>query len=330
MSNEAGYTAQSITLAVAPKVPALLSLCGSLYIVWSVLSSKQKRSNIYHRLMLGLSCSDILASHVYFLGTWLIPRGSSGPFGDVYWAAGTERTCNYSGFFNQVGVASPLYNASLSIYYLLHIHYGWREGSLKRIETAFHLFPVTFALGTSITALSTDLYGNVFWTCWINPDPPQANTRHFQWAFLFAPVWISVSIQTVVMTSLWWKMRRQEKLIARKYDLRHPTDETNESETGSNLGTQGNPEVDEETGTTNAAHTSQQSHHNINDNGSKHSSRIAVQGSLYVLAFYVAWFFPTVQRITELAHGTNFFVIQALDTTLLPLQGFFNVIIYLR
>lgn len=103
MTSTEGYTTESIVLAIAPKAPALLSLGGSIYIIWSVLSSREKRSNIYHRLMLGLSCSDILASHIYFLGTWLVPRGSSGPFGDVYMAFGTDdSTCSYSGFFNQL------------------------------------------------------------------------------------------------------------------------------------------------------------------------------------------------------------------------------------
>ena len=60
------------------------------------------------------------------------------------------------------------------------------------------------------------------------------------------------------------------------------------------------------------------------------SKRIAVQGMLYVVAFYMTWLFPTISRITELAAGKNFFAIQFLDTFLIPLQGFFNCGIYLR
>jgi len=70
------YTAQSKILAITPKIPALLSMAGSIYIVQNVLRHKEKRRSIYNRLMLGISISDILASHSYFLGTWLVPRGS--------------------------------------------------------------------------------------------------------------------------------------------------------------------------------------------------------------------------------------------------------------
>jgi hypothetical protein len=292
------YTAQSKTLAIIPKIPALLSMMGSGYIVNNILRHPDKRKNLYNRLMLGISVCDIIASHSYFLGTWLIPRGSSGPFGYVFWAFGTDGTCNYGGFFNQFAVASPLYNAALSIYYLLKIRFNWKDSSLKRIEPIFHGFPILYGVGTAITALVKQLYGNVFWTCWINPDPPQANFRYFQWFFLFAPVWLCIIIQTIIMVVLWWMMRKQERMIAQKYQLR------------------------EEGG--------RQRTSIINEKEVKHSSKIAMQGILYVCGFYITWFFPTVQRITELSHGQNFFVFQALDTGLLPLQGLLNVLIYMR
>ena len=60
------------------------------------------------------------------------------------------------------------------------------------------------------------------------------------------------------------------------------------------------------------------------------SRKIAVQGLLYVGAFYITWMFPTVSRITELVAKKNYFPIQFLDTFLIPLQGFFNFMIYIR
>ena len=60
------------------------------------------------------------------------------------------------------------------------------------------------------------------------------------------------------------------------------------------------------------------------------SKKIAVQGLLYVGAFYITWLFPTISRITELVAKKNYFPIQFLDTFLIPLQGFFNFMIYIR
>jgi len=60
------------------------------------------------------------------------------------------------------------------------------------------------------------------------------------------------------------------------------------------------------------------------------SQAIAFQGILYVSAFYVTWFFPSLQRMIELALNRNYFILQMFDTALLPLQGLFNAFIYLR
>jgi hypothetical protein len=123
---------------------------------------------------------------------------------------GTDRTCSYSGFFNQFAVASPIYNTMLSVYFLLKIRYGWQENDLAKVGPVFHAFPVAFAIGTSFFALFRQpdtLYGNVFWTCWINPDPPQPDFRWFQWSFLFAPVWACVFFQTVAMAFLYMSVR---------------------------------------------------------------------------------------------------------------------------
>lgn len=60
------------------------------------------------------------------------------------------------------------------------------------------------------------------------------------------------------------------------------------------------------------------------------SRQISIQGMLFVCAFYVTWFFPTVQRITEVAANKKFFVFQFFDSFLLPLQGAINFGVYIR
>lgn len=439
------YTFESKLLAIAPKIPAILSILGSSYIIYNIM--KQKHYNkqgssvkMYHQLLLGLSIVDIISSHIYFLGTIITPKGSDGPFGLVFWAFGTTSTCSYGGFFNQFAVASPIYNTMLSLYFILKLRYKWTTISLNGIGPMFHAIPICFALGTSFFALlrqPATLYGNVFWTCWINPTPPQPDFRWFQWSFLFAPIWLCVFLQSVMMLMLFSTVKRYERnrptnITVMSLELAAPADEEvdpdniqsssrknssearssiasindgaiptiheEEDEDGPNLDDEGREdsiispatatqkiEIDHvalsvaEEGDSDAADDGSSS----SDNGCpvsafdpsrsvvkkyptkqaeepnlskirgrrrrnyfhsndrriplqeeqqqySHAHTIAIQGILYVAAFYITWFFPTLQRVLELANVPPYFALQALDTTLLPLQGLFNVLIYLR
>ena len=58
--------AHSKALAIAPKFTAFLSICGSLGIVLKVLSNESRRNKTMHRIVMGMSICDILASIWYF------------------------------------------------------------------------------------------------------------------------------------------------------------------------------------------------------------------------------------------------------------------------
>ncbi len=479
--------------------------------------------------MLGLSISDIIASFCYFLGTWLVPKGTVGGFGPVFGASGNDATCNLSGFFTQFAVASPMYNGTLACYYLLRIYFNIQEHDLRKAEKYFHIIPISFAFCTALIALCFDMYGNVEWLCWIKPTSMETSAKRafqwFQWAFLFGPIWICIAFQSVVMYLLFRKMRAferamnhysfssqrnqfKENIRARKEqetpstnistaetsDRNLPSfvekkeyskdvsrlsmgdevseiqnegvdhdnyedsdrkenkvtldeevgqgskvvDENDEKDgesmvriddIGNSLGTiskvslnvesnapaqfDKSTPVPEEEKTEIEAYSAQgrrsvkfvnkekgdhqglmseyrqdsflpnlKEDDNENDGGggddditgrekqssilrvsgalnsiisrmsgrrrgsvsSSGSSRehkrnlynsnrksrtIAIQGMLYVCAFYITWLFPTIQRFTEFA-GANFFAVQIIDSTLLPMQGFFNFFIYIR
>lgn len=383
--SEATHSVQTVLLAVVPKFPAILSLLGSLFIIMDVSRSKKKMQKLPNRIMLGLSCSDILASSVYFIGTWFIPRGTIGQYGPIYLASGNDATCSVSGFMTQLAICSPLYNGSLCLYYLLSIKCVWTDRSLKKIEPLLHVVPIFFAIGTSSAGLALNLYGSVEWLCWVNPVIPNPHTWIYQWSFLFVPLWIVVFFVTCVMFSLWWTMRQQELKMEQNYQVRQPESAViganNEFSTtaGEVLSKNIQPngrcsdpdtaitqcETKEREQVTEMQVVADDKFDTIERNGDveeafkgpprkkrarrsvrtslrlrkrvcninstqKYSRRIAVQGIMYILAFYITWLFPSVQRIIELVLGKNFFVLQFLDTSLLPLQGFLNVIIFAR
>lgn len=51
---------QFFVLAIIPKVSAVLSSLGSVWILVEVFTDKKKRSNVYHRLLTAMSIYDIL------------------------------------------------------------------------------------------------------------------------------------------------------------------------------------------------------------------------------------------------------------------------------
>jgi hypothetical protein len=121
-----------------------------------------------------------------------------------------------------MAIASPLYNGSLSLYYLLTINYNWPDIKIRRIEKWLHILPLGYALLSSSIALGLDMYGNVEWLCWIKPDVPddhdgvvptdaQKNFVIFQWVFLFGPLWATILFVALVFIVLYRKVRENEK-----------------------------------------------------------------------------------------------------------------------
>ena len=488
--------ASSRALAIAPKFTAFLSICGSLGIVVKVLCNPDRRKKTMHRLVMGMSMCDLLSSIWYFTGTWAIPSGTPSWFGDdeaetMFWAAGDSDgvSCSFAGFFNQFAVATPLYNTTLSVYYLQVIKFGWRDNRVAKIEWLLHAIPVGYALMTSIFAVAAELYGHVEWTCWILPSevfdetaeltPIQSKFQIIQWIFLFGIVWACIVVVTIIFVIIYRKMKSLERIMRRypysstytavsrapsgnfssrvsnsngefsmesirelsvksinmsgplrvqketecthipdiekrfgemsdfeshdkgEHDSasivdeeadRHdnPNDEDNEEiESGTESDTDGvrrktaknsncvsvieksnEPKQsshieDEEKEIINSETISVEAsvrisqENRVTERSTKtliftgrqrlkgrnrksdqnnretrievaKSMKIAVQGLLYVGAFYITWTFPTVSRLTELIAKKNYFSIQFLDTLLLPLQGFLNFIIYVR
>ena len=98
---------QQVALAIVPKCAAALSLLGSGYITYDVL--RNKRNEIcgrlrttratYHRLMVGMSITDLMMSAGIFMSTWPMPSEVPNVWGNV----GTIGTCSAQGFFEQFG-----------------------------------------------------------------------------------------------------------------------------------------------------------------------------------------------------------------------------------
>eukprot|EP00984_Skeletonema_dohrnii_P022716 scaffold11812_cov137-Skeletonema_dohrnii-CCMP3373.AAC.4 len=162
--------------------------------------------------MLGLSCSDMIASTVNIFSTWPIPPDSGN-----FLASGTTATCTAQGFFNELGnLATPLYNASLCAYYVLIIRQAWSEDRIRvRAEPFMHAIPILIALTIAILGLPFTLYNNSGWLCWIAKYPKGCSgsecTRGvhadiFRWVH-YAIIWSAIIGVTVGMYLIYLKVK---------------------------------------------------------------------------------------------------------------------------
>eukprot|EP00956_Cyclotella_meneghiniana_P046042 scaffold396303_cov63-Cyclotella_meneghiniana.AAC.1 len=98
-----------------PRVSAILSIMGSLFIIFNILRSG-RRKELYMQIMIFMSMFDIIGSAAYSFTTLPTPTDDY-----LYGSQGNDATCTAQGFFIQVGTVAAYMNVSLSFYYYLAI-----------------------------------------------------------------------------------------------------------------------------------------------------------------------------------------------------------------
>lgn len=298
---------QQVLLALAPKFTGFLSLLGSAYILHSVLFvTERERRHTYHRLLVGLSVADIVMTTGLFLSTWPMPVSTP----SVAFAVGNTQTCAVVGFMEQAGVTAVWYNASLSVYYWLRIRRGWTSTQIsKRAEPWLHAVPIVFGLATMTAAAALQLLNAGLWDCWIYPHPlgcveswrrrddERANCQRgdnaslYQWLFDVIPKWLAVSFVTAIMVAIHRSVWRQEQ-SSQRYSMRN--------------------------GST------------VTRTRSRLARALARQSYLYVGALYITYIPVIITRLTEVITGTVYYGMIVSIALAIPLQGFWNLLVFLR
>jgi hypothetical protein len=106
---------QLMSISILQRSMGVLSMIGSIYVIQNVLSNEHKRDHTFHRLMVGLSISDVLYSFFAFvLSTSPMPKGSQ------VLSVGSVATCDIAGFINMLcALLTCLYTCSLTTYYVV-------------------------------------------------------------------------------------------------------------------------------------------------------------------------------------------------------------------
>jgi len=338
-------------MAIVPKFSAFASICGSIFIVHDILQShfrnsrkhssktsiqntnspsKTLRNSAFYRLVLCLSLSDFLASAAMFLTTWPIPHDEFVP-GDpndlVYGNIGNRQTCTAQGFFIQLSIICPMYNALLASYYYLTIRHGWKERDFQaRVEYGGQAIVLIWGLGTAVAGLVLEIYNNCsnIW-CWIAKYPLECGTdgqvpcehgEHadvLRWVFYYGPLWISIGVVAGSMSLVYSYVRNLE-MKANQYTRKYSSKISRASiasgaSSGSNVqGEERNETLDQ----------------------NKRSRAVAQQGLFYAGSFALVWVFGTINRAMQLAGAKRPWALKFLLAIFEPSQGFFNFLVYVR
>jgi hypothetical protein len=150
--------------ALVPRFTGSLSAISSVLIIYVIMRSETRLSKIYHRIMFGMSLADVLSSTAMALTS--LPMPSYMPKEEVFgyeWAGtrlGNEYTCDAQGFFAFFGMGCMFnYNAMLCVYYACAIAFGMRERNIEKyVEPLLHVIPFLAGLVFSVPPLFYDMY----------------------------------------------------------------------------------------------------------------------------------------------------------------------------
>mmetsp|Transcript_8269 Transcript_8269/g.14588 ORF Transcript_8269/g.14588 Transcript_8269/m.14588 type:complete len:411 (-) Transcript_8269:221-1453(-) len=296
--------------SILPRITSFMSLIGSSSIVVDVVQKYRKRGNsnskptTYHRLMLGMSFCDIFMSGGLMMTTWPIPADTP----DTYTTYGNDATCKTQAFFVQLGIGAPFYTLCLSVYYYLVIVKDSRPNLI--LERCMHFVCLSFAFGTVIASLALDLFGYAKYFCWFS-----AEHDLFRWLFWFGPLWAIIAIVAVIMSMIYFDIVKQEKKQRRWKGVNDQGATTVNSNSGG---------------------THNRENRNLRNITPRRSVRVSdsvkSQAFRYVGSFFLTWIFQTIARGMETAgQGDSVpYWLSLVGVTLLPSQGFFNFLIYIR
>eukprot|EP00977_Amphora_coffeiformis_P029067 scaffold38456_cov176-Amphora_coffeaeformis.AAC.3 len=325
--------AERVALAVLPKITGFCSLAFSFLLVVTILRDQNRRRLCYHRLMLGVSLSDMSASLWFALSTWPIPTGTQN---DAVWAIGNETSCQVQGFFTQASICSSFYNASLSIYFWLIIVKGWNEQMLKRIEWFFHAIPLSWAIVSALTGLIMDVYRSANLWCWVSSDE-----EVFRLVAFYGPLWMNIFIVSLTCAAVYLHIRKIEHESERHGAFRDAYSrqaaelaelgcENMKGEATSATLDGNQSSVDNREMILASFRKQQAQNHTRNSYHSKRIKDVAHQCFLYAVAFYVNWLALTAQRLIQVANDDLYYPLVLVAAITVPMQGLPNFLVYLR
>jgi len=188
--------AKQEVLVWMPRVMAILSIFGSSFILYDTIRTRQKRRKMLNQMLFMLSVFDIFGSIAYAFTTLPTPQEDY-----LHGAKGNDKTCKAQGFFIQIGTIACFMNVSISVYYLLTIKYGWKDGRLLTKRPWFFIPPIV--VGLVFAFVGIPYYDNLYLWC---------NNSARYWPEI--PVILAILIATVIMIIICLNVRKTTRASA--------------------------------------------------------------------------------------------------------------------
>jgi len=309
----------------------------------------------YQRLLAGISIFDIIFSIPWALGPLPLPVPEEG--GGIIPGYGNTQTCTAQGFFIQLGFCSFIYSHQLMLYFVLVIRYNVREAFMVTyIEPMLHAVPILYGVVTAFLGLSWQVFNSAGVQCWVagyplgceEDDSEEACIRGGNKVGIFGN-WLVVFpfIFFVGFFMLWTLViavtvyQRHRSRVSFMFGRGGTADASFRiSSLNSSLPQQpSTTTISASSPTTQQMQTRRQSSVARSTNQNNNNNNALTQAMIQAL-LYGFWFF-NFSIWTLLAHiyyvlGKDFisvgdqFWMAAIAQSLIPLQGLFNFVIYIR
>mmetsp|Transcript_30959 Transcript_30959/g.74775 ORF Transcript_30959/g.74775 Transcript_30959/m.74775 type:complete len:359 (+) Transcript_30959:340-1416(+) len=243
--------AQQLALGIVPQVLSFISLIAGLYTVITILKNRESLlARMYHRLMFAVAINVVFLSIRTLFVFFAVPVGTP----DSPLARGNTQTCSTTGFLYHFFFLAVLsYYCALSIYSYVAIQNNFQDEKYSWIEKWIHLGVYVFPVGSGLYLLSIDAFNYIGQGCYIASVPlgcgndsgvvctrgPQ-NIGQIQWIFGAAPIIVTMVLSAVVMTVLYFKVKRKTNSKNRKEQCcQPPVQETSATIDAKKVGRQG-------------------------------------------------------------------------------------------
>lgn len=347
---------QEKAISLVGVAPGFLSILGSLAILYKVLHN-WARAGPYDRLLLGLSVCDIAATIAYVWSPFWIPSDPEDSDSVRIYAIGTPGTCNWLlGWTTQFAFSAICYNGALSFYYLLTVRYSVkRQEFTKTYEPWFHGSILAFFLGTATFGSAIGLFNELDFGlgCWVSNYPDGCAdgvedecTSWYYGIFMGAlPTILTIAALVVNNMRIFFFVREKLQISKQGSASRHPRKGYPSS--SSEKDDQSSTSRDQNTKDTNLwgsgrSNASTDSTSSLSREEWERTIRqaaqineVATQGFLYVFFFFVTYTPAFLVRVLEAMEYTqedeaDMYILLLISNLLLPLQGFFNMLVYTR